>query len=338
MNNWVKSIRLLTLVAVTAIALAACGDKRDEASNAGAGNSGTESTQTNTSEHMENQGDEDKLSGTIEIDGSSTVYPMIEAIAEEFGKEHGNVRVSVGTSGTGGGFKRFVGGEIAISNASRPIKDKEAEEAKANGIEYVELTVAYDGLPIVVNKDNSWVDNITLDELKKIYEPNSKVKTWADVREGWPNEEIKIYSPGADHGTFDYFTEEINGKAKESRNDGQITFSADTNAIVQGVAGDKNAIGYFGYSFFEENQDKLKLVPVDNGTATVAPTIDAIKDGSYAPLSRPLLIYVSKKQMEKPEVKAYVEYCLMTAGSIAEEVGYVPLPQEKYDEQLNQLT
>ncbi|WP_374017579.1 PstS family phosphate ABC transporter substrate-binding protein [Paenibacillus thiaminolyticus] len=321
MKKWGKQIMLLTLVAVMAFALAACG-----------GNTGTESTQTNT-----DIGSEDKLSGTIEIDGSSTVYPMTEAIAEEFGKEHSAVRVSVGTSGTGGGFKRFSAGEIAISNASRPIKDKEAEDAKANGIEYLELTVAYDGLSIVVNKDNSWVDKITIDELKKIYEPNSKVKTWADVREGWPNEEIKIYSPGADHGTFDYFTEEINGKAQESRNDGQITFSADTNAIVQGVAGDKNALGYFGYSFFEENQDKLKLVPVDNGTAIVTPTLDTIKDGSYSPLSRPLLVYVSKNQMEKPEVKAYVEYYLKTAGSIAEEVGYVPLPQEKYDEQLNQL-
>ncbi|CAH8772153.1 PstS family phosphate ABC transporter substrate-binding protein [Paenibacillus dendritiformis] len=336
MKKWGKQIMLLTLVAVMAFALAACGGKKEDTSNAGAGNTGTESTQTNTANNT-NQGSEDKLSGTIEIDGSSTVYPMTEAIAEEFGKEHSDVRVSVGTSGTGGGFKRFIAGETAISNASRPIKDKEAEDAKANGVEYLELTVAYDGLSIVVNKDNSWVDKITLDELKKIYEPNSKVKTWADVREGWPNEEIKIYSPGADHGTFDYFTEEINGKAQESRNDGQITFSADTNAIVQGVAGDKNAIGYFGYSFFEENQDKLKLVPVDNGTATVAPTLDTIKDGSYAPLSRPLLIYVSKKQMEKPEVKAYVEYYLKTAGSIAEEVGYVPLPQEKYDEQLNQL-
>ncbi|MGG3838658.1 PstS family phosphate ABC transporter substrate-binding protein [Paenibacillus thiaminolyticus] len=336
MKKWGKQIMLLTLVAVMAFALAACGGKKEDTSNA-AGNTGTESTQTNTANNTENQGSEDKLSGTIEIDGSSTVYPMTEAIAEEFGKEHGDVRVSVGTSGTGGGFKRFIAGETAISNASRPIKDKEAEDAKANGVEYLELTVAYDGLSIVVNKDNSWVDKITLDELKKIYEPNSKVKTWADVREGWPNEEIKIYSPGADHGTFDYFTEEINGKAQESRNDGQITFSADTNAIVQGVAGDKNAIGYFGYSFFEENQDKLKLVPVDNGTATVAPTLDTIKDGSYAPLSRPLLIYVSKKQMEKPEVKAYVEYYLKTAGNIAEEVGYVPLPQEKYDEQLNQL-
>ncbi|BFH70008.1 hypothetical protein J27TS7_27490 [Paenibacillus dendritiformis] len=336
MKKWGKQIMLLTLVAVMAFALAACGGKKEETSNA-AGNSGTESTQTNTANNTENQGSEDKLSGTIEIDGSSTVYPMTEAIAEEFGKEHSAVRVSVGTSGTGGGFKRFIAGETAISNASRPIKDKEAEDAKANGIEYLELTVAYDGLSIVVNKDNTWVDKITLDELKKIYEPNSKVKTWADVREGWPNEEIKIYSPGADHGTFDYFTEEINGKAQESRNDGQITFSADTNAIVQGVAGDKNAIGYFGYSFFEENQDKLKLVPVDNGTATVAPTLETIKDGSYSPLSRPLLIYVSKKHLEKPEVKAYVEYYLQTAGSIAEEVGYVPLPQEKYDEQLNQL-
>ncbi|MBN3522883.1 PstS family phosphate ABC transporter substrate-binding protein [Paenibacillus apiarius] len=335
MKKWGKQIMLLTLVAALTVVLAACGGKKEDTSaNSGSNTTATENTANGSTSETASP---EKLSGTIDIDGSSTVYPITEAMAEEFGKEHGEVRVSVGTSGTGGGFKRFINGETAISNASRPIKDKEAASAKEKGIEYLELTVAYDGLSIVANKDNDWVDKITIDELKKIYEPSSKVKTWADVRAGWPNEEIKIYSPDANHGTFDYFTEEINGKAQESRNDKQVTFSADTNAIVQGVAGDKNSIGYFGYSYFEENQDKLKLIPVDNGTATVAPSQDTIKDGSYSPLSRPLLIYVNKNHMEKPEVKAFVEYYLQNVGNIAKEVGYVALPQEKYDEQLSQL-
>lgn len=277
------------------------------------------------------------LSGTINIDGSSTVFPMTEAIAEEFNAAHKDVRVSVGTSGTGSGFKRFARGEIELSNASRPIKEEEAQDAKNNGIEYQELTVAYDGLAIVVNKENDWVDKLTVDELKKIYEPDSKVKTWADVREGWPATELRIYSPGSEHGTFDYFTEAINGETKAMRNDKQITFSADTNAIVQGVSGDSTAIGYFGYSFFEENQDKLKLVPVDNGTATVTPSPETVKDGSYSPLSRPLLVYVDKTKLSKPEVKAFVEFYLENAGAIAPDVGYVPLPDEKYTEQLEQL-
>lgn len=277
------------------------------------------------------------LSGTINIDGSSTVFPMTEAIAEEFSAAHKDVRVSVGTSGTGSGFKRFARGETELSNASRPIKEEEAKAAKDNGIDYQELTVAYDGLAIVVNKDNDWVDKLTLDELKKIYEPDSKVKTWADIREGWPATELRIYSPGSEHGTFDYFTEAINGESKAMRNDKQITFSADTNAIVQGVSGDSTAIGYFGYSFFEENQDKLKLIPVDNGTATVTPSPETVKDGSYTPLSRPLLVYVDKAKLSTPEVKAFVEFYLENAGAIAPEVGYVPLPDEKYTEQLEQL-
>ncbi|MCG7405905.1 PstS family phosphate ABC transporter substrate-binding protein [Paenibacillus sp. ACRRX] len=323
MKKWGKQIMLLTLITVIAVVMSACGSSAKKEEAGSGNNAGAESAA--------------QLSGTIDIDGSSTVYPMTEAVAEEFGKEHKDVRVSVGTAGTGGGFKRFAKGETAISNASRPIKDKEAEEAKKNGIEYLELTVAYDGLTVVVNKENTFVDKLSTDELKKIYEPNSKVKTWADVRAGWPAEEIKVYSPGADHGTFDYFTEEINGESKAMRNDGQITFAADTNAIVQGVTGDKNSLGYFGFSFYEENKANLKLVPVDNGKATVEPNLETIKDGSYAPLSRPLLIYVSKKHMEKPEVKAFVEYYLKTAGSVAAEAGYVALPQEKYDEQLKQL-
>lgn len=333
MKKWGKQIMMLTLVAALTVVLAACGGKKDDAS----ANQGNNAATTDTNNSAKETTSPEKLTGTIDIDGSSTIYPITEAIAEEFGKENSEVRVSVGTSGTGGGFKRFLNSETAISNASRPIKDKEAAAAKEKGIDYLELSVAYDGLSIVVNKDNTWVDHITTDELKKIYEPNSKVKTWADVRAGWPAEDIKIYSPDTNHGTFDYFTEEINGKTQDSRNDKQITFSADTNAIVQGVSGDKNAIGYFGFSYYEENQDKLKLVPVDSGKGAIAPSEEAIKDGSYSPLSRPLFIYVNKKKLEQPEVKAFVEYYLKTVGSIAKEVGYVALPQEKYDEQLNLL-
>ncbi|WP_370733961.1 PstS family phosphate ABC transporter substrate-binding protein [Paenibacillus dakarensis] len=281
--------------------------------------------------------DSSVLSGTIEIDGSSTVHPMTEAMAEEFGAENKEVRVPIGTGGTGGGFKRFLAGEIAIVNASRPIKDKEAEEAKAKGVEYHEVKVAYDGLAVVVNPDNDFIDKLTIEELKKIYGPDSTVKTWADVRAGWPAKEIKIYSPGTDHGTFDYFTEVINGEAQVSRNDSQITFSADTNAIVQGVAGDKQSIGYFGFSFYEENQDKLKLVPIDNGTATVTPSPDTIKDNSYSPLSRPLFIYVNNKKLESPEVKAFVDFYLSNAGSLASEVGFVALPEEEYQKEKDKL-
>ena len=312
MNKLGKRLLTLTVIALVLTLLSACG-----------GNS--------------KDNGEAALSGTINIDGSSTVFPMTEAIAEEFSAAHKDVRVSVGTSGTGSGFKRFARGETELSNASRPIKEEEAKAAKDNGIDYQELTVAYDGLAIVVNKDNDWVDKLTLDELKKIYEPDSKVKTWADVREGWPATELRIYSPGSEHGTFDYFTEAINGESKAMRNDKQITFSADTNAIVQGVSGDSTAIGYFGYSFFEENQDKLKLIPVDNGTATVTPSPETVKDGSYTPLSRPLLVYVDKAKLSTPEVKAFVEFYLENAGAIAPEVGYVPLPDEKYTEQLEQL-
>lgn len=324
-----KKSLLTLLIMIVALTLAACGGtKAAETPAAETPAAGNESNAEETA----------ALSGTIEIDGSSTVFPMAEAIAEEFSKEYKDVRVTVGTSGTGGGFKRFTKGETAISNASRAIKDSEAEEAKANGVDYIELKVAYDGLSVVVNKDNDWVDKLSVDELKKIYEPNSAVKTWADVRAGWPQEPIKIYSPGADHGTFDYFTEEIIGTAKESRNDNQITFSADTNAVVQGVMGDKYSIGYFGYAFYEENADQLKLVPIDNGTATVTPSMETIKDGSYSPLARPLLIYVSKQAMDKPEVKTFVEYFMQHAGSVAGEVGYVPLPDEQYDAEKAKLS
>jgi len=327
-----KPAGILVLVLMLSAILAACGG-----GNSTTGSASGETNSNGSSAQQEESKTTDALSGTIEIDGSSTVHPLTEAIAEEFGAANPDVRVPIGTGGTGAGFKRFATGEIAIANASRPIKDTEAEELKKNNVEYNEVLVAYDGLSVVVNPENDFVDKLTVDELKKIYEPNSKVKTWADVREGWPAEEIKIYSPGTDHGTFDYFTEAINGEAQSSRNDSQITFSADTNAVVQGVAGDKNSIGYFGFSFYEENQDKLKLVPIDNGTATVSPSMETIKDNSYAPLSRPLYIYVSKKEMERPEVKAFVDFYLENAGSLAGEVGFVPLQDEQYEEEKGKL-
>ncbi len=319
MNTRSKRFVMLTLIMVLALVVTACGG----ASSSTGGEGGKEAS---------------SMTGKLDIDGSSTVYPLTEAIAEEFNRENPDVRIAVGVSGTGGGFKRFANGEIPIANASRHMKDKEKELATTNGVEPIELSVAYDGLSVIVSKDNTWVDKLTVDELKAIFEPGSKVKTWADVRAGWPNEKIKIYSPGADSGTFDYFTETINGEAQASRNDEQVTFSEDDNNLVQGVAGDKNAIGYFGFAYFEENKDKLKAVPIDNGKGAIAPTYETVQDGSYAPLSRPLFVYVDKGMLqEKPEVKAFMEFYLNTIGELAQEVGYIALPQAEMDKEIAKL-
>lgn len=268
------------------------------------------------------------LKGTVELDGSSTVFPIAEAVAEEFGTENPGVRVAVGESGTGGGFKRFCAGETAISNASRTIKDEEAAVCKSNGVEYIEMAIAHDGLSVLVNPQNTWVDQLTIEELNKIFKKDSKVKTWADVRAGFPAEEIKIYSPGSDSGTFDYFTKAVNGTEKEMRNDSQVTFSENDNALVQGIAGEKGAIGYFGYAYYVENQDKLKLVPVDSGSGAVKPSKKTIIDGTYKPLSRLIYIYVSKKELARPEVKAFAQYFMDNAAALSEEVGYVALSEE----------
>lgn len=274
-----------------------------------------------------------KLSGSIEIDGSSTVYPLTEAVAEEYAAEQPDVRVTVGTSGTGGGFERFCAGEIPIADASRPIKDSEAQVCAEAGIAYTELSIAYDGLSVVVNKDNDWVDYLTIEELKRIFVAGSGVRTWADVREGWPAEEITLFSPGADSGTYDYFNEAILEKAG-IRSDGQISFSEDDNTLVRGVAGNKGGIGYFGYAYYEENTDKLKVVPIDSGSGPVAPSLDTIKDGTYSPLSRPLFIYVNNQALEeRPEVKDFVRFYIGNVGGLAKDVGYVPLPDEKYAEE-----
>ena len=272
--------------------------------------------------------EEPKLAGEIKIDGSSTVFPITEAIAEEFRAVNPDTKIPVGVSGTGGGFKKFVAKETDISNASRPIKEAEAEAAKANGVEYIELKVAFDGLSVLVNPANTFVDSLTVEELTKMWAPDSTVKTWKDVRPEWPAEEIKFYAPGTDSGTFDYFTEAINGKSGAIRAD--FTGSEDDNVLVQGIAGDKNAIGFFGYAYYEENKDKLKAVPINNGNGPIEPTFDTIKSGEYAPLSRPIFIYVNKESLARPEVKEFVTFYLETVKDIIKQVGYVALPDEEY--------
>jgi phosphate transport system substrate-binding protein len=271
------------------------------------------------------------LTGTIRVDGSSTVGPITQAIAEEFSLENREVRTTVGTSGTGGGFKKFIAGEIDINDASRHVKKEELAKAKENGIEMLEFEVAYDGIAIVVNKENTWLDNITTEELKKIWEPNSKVNLWSDVNPAWPKETIKLYGPGTDSGTFEYFTEAINEKAKAIRTD--FTASEDDNVLVQGVSGDKFAMGYFGAAFYEENAEILKLVKV-NG---VEPNKETVMNKTYKPLSRPLLVYVSKKSLERPEIKEFMRFYLTYAKELVGDVGYFPLEDAKYQEGLSKI-
>mgnify|MGYP002661074546 FL=1 len=261
-----------------------------------------------------------ELKGEIIIDGSSTVAPISSAVAEELFRENRNVNIAIGISGTGGGFKKFAVGEIDIANASRKIKEKEAKEAKKNGVEYIELQVALDGIAVVVNKENTWAQELTEEDLKKIWENGSKIMNWKEINPSWPSEVIKLYGPDQDSGTFDYFVEEILGK------DGQIRIdyspSSDDNQLVQGVEGDKGSLGFFGYAYYIEQKDKLNAVAV-NG---VRPTDETVKTGKYKPLSRPLYIYVNKKSLkEKPEVRAFVEYYLRNAPKAVKLTGYVPL-------------
>jgi phosphate transport system substrate-binding protein len=283
----------------------------------------------------EGQSGTPRLGGLIEIDGSSTVFPITQAVAEEFREVHRDVQIPVGISGTGGGFKRFAAGETAISDASRPIKQSEADEAKKNGVEYIELPVAYDGLSVLVNRSSTFVDCLTIAELKKIWDTGSTVNNWSQVRAGFPDQQLRLYGPGTDSGTFDYFTEAVNGTAQRSRAD--FTASEDDNVLVQGIAGDRGALGYFGYAYYEENKDKLKLVEVDGGKGCVAPSEKTINDGTYSPLSRPLFIYVNRKALDRPEVKEFVIFYLTHAARLAAEVGYVALPQAQYDAGLARL-
>lgn len=271
----------------------------------------------------------------VKLDGSSTVFPISEAVAEEFQREKNGILVTVGISGTGGGFKKFCRGEIDISNASRPIKPTEFELCKSNGIDYIELPVAYDGLAVMVNPKNDWVDYLTAGELKKMWEPaaQGKVKKWSQIRQNWPDKEIHLYGAGTDSGTFDYFTEAIVGKGGASR--GDFTASEDDNVLVQGISTDANALGFFGFAYYEQNKDRLKLVPIDdgndkNGKGPIAPSVETVNNSTYQPLSRPIFIYVNKKSTEKPEVDAFVRYYLENAGTLTEEVGYIPLPKSAY--------
>ena len=270
-------------------------------------------------------------SKTIKIDGSSTVYPITEAVAEEFQRmKKGSVKVTVGISGTGGGFKKFSRGEIDISNASRPIVKKEMDACKEAGIEYIELPVAYDGLTVMVNPKNNWVTYMTVAELKKIWEPaaEGKITKWNQVNPSWPDIPLKLYGAGVDSGTFDYFTEAIVGKSRASR--GDFTASEDDNVLVQGIASDRSSLGFFGYAYYAENTDKLKLIAIDGGKGPILPSEKTVMDGTYQPLSRPIFIYVNKKSAEKPEVKEFVEFYLKNASKLVKEVKYIPLPDRAY--------
>ncbi len=269
----------------------------------------------------------------VKIDGSSTVFPITERVADGFQKANKAVRVTVGVSGTGGGFKKFCAGETDISNASRPIKDSEKKACAAKGIKYVELPVAIDALTVVVNKKNTAVSNLTTAELKKIWAPESqgKVSTWSQVRSGLPNTKMRLFGPGADSGTFDYFTEEINGKSGASRKD--YTASEDDNILVRGVENDANGLGYFGYAYYLAHKDKLKSVAI-NG---VQPTDANVLNGKYTPLSRPIFIYVSDKAAKKPEVRSFVEYYLKNAGTTVDKVGYVPYKAAAYQQTLSKF-
>lgn len=268
----------------------------------------------------------------IKIDGSSTVFPIAEAVAEEFQiSKKGKVRVTVGIAGTGGGFKRFCRGETDISNASRPILKEEMEICRAAGIKYMELPVAFDALTVVVNPSNTFVKSLTVADLKKMWEPGAqgRVSQWKQVRAEWPAQPLMLFGPGADSGTFDYFTEAVNGKAKASR--GDFTASEDDNTLVQGVENNKNALGYFGFAYYTAHKDKLRAVPIDNGKGKqVLPSLEAVIDGSYQPLSRPLFIYVRDTAAQRPEVQEFIKFYLSEGADLAKEVGYVPLPPAAY--------
>jgi phosphate transport system substrate-binding protein len=302
-------VRRLALLSL-AVLLAGCGGDRGASSDTGGTDSG--------------------LSGRIQIDGSSTVAPYATAAAEGFRGGNSGVDVTVGVSGTGGGFERFCRGETDISNASRQIEDDEATACKAKGIDDVEIQVANDALTVVVNPENDWANCLTVAQLKTIWDSGSKVKSWQDVDPSFPDVELKLYGPGTDSGTFDYFTKEINGEEGQSRSD--YAASEDDNVIVQGVSGDEGALGYFGLSYYEQNKDKLMAVAIDGGDGCVEPSIDTAQSGTYVPLSRPLFMYANAEALTRPEVEAFLQYVLDNEREIARQAQFVPLT----DEQLQQ--
>jgi len=268
----------------------------------------------------------------VKLDGSSTVFPISEAVAEDF-QSSTHTKVTVGISGTGGGFKKFCRGEIDIANASRPILKSEMEACKVAGIQYYELPVAFDALTVVVSSKNTWLNSITVEELKKIWEPmaQGKITKWNQINPAWTNTQLKLYGPGADSGTFDYFTEAIVGKTKSSR--GDFTASEDDNVLVQGVSQDVNSLGYFGFAYFDENRNKLRAVLIisKTGAKPVGPSVETVMNGTYQPLSRPLFIYVNARSFERSEVQRFIEYYMKNAPKLVKEVKYVPLPVHAYE-------
>jgi phosphate transport system substrate-binding protein len=266
----------------------------------------------------------------IRVDGSSTVYPITEAVAEEFQRANRNTRVTVGISGTGGGFRKFCRGETDIANASRPIVAEELQACRTGGVQFIEMPVAYDALTVVVHPQNNWARSLTVAELKKMWEPaaQGQINNWSQIRQGFPNAPLKLFGAGTASGTFDYFTEAIVGKAKSSR--GDYTASEDDNVLVQGVSRDRNAIGYFGYAYYEANKTRLRSVPIDNGTGPVAPSVQNVQNGTYQPLSRPLFIYVNARTAQRDDVKRFVEFYMANGARLSGAVRYVPLPAQAY--------
>jgi phosphate transport system substrate-binding protein len=271
--------------------------------------------------------EQQQLSGRVEADGSSTVAPFTTLAAERFQANNSQVRVTVGVSGTGGGFERFCAGETDLSDASRPIKEEEEAICERKGIDHVEFQVANDALTVVVNKDNDWVDCLTVDELNKMWAPGSKVRSWSEVRDGFPDVPLQLFGAGTDSGTFDYFTDEINGEEGASRSD--YTASEDDNVTVRGVAGSRGGLGYFGFSYFEQNSDRLKALAVDGGDGCIEPSVETAQSGEYTPLSRPLFVYASVESFRQPQVSAFVRFMLANAEELAEGALFVPLTDEQ---------
>ena len=329
----VNLVALAVVLLVNMLALAVVGCGGDVATEAPAASQAGAPGQASNDAPSGSQVQVTTLEGDISIDGSSTVFPITEAMAEEFGRAtDGNVKITVGVSGTGGGFNKFCGGETVISDASRPIKQSEIDLCAENGIEYIELPVAIDGLSVLVNPGNDFVECMTVDELHTVWAPEAEdvVMKWSQVRDGWPDKDIRLYAPGVDSGTFDYFTETVNGASQASR--GDFLPSEDDNVLVTGIAGDQGSLGYFGYAYYSENADRLKLVAIDGGSGCITPTDETINNGTYAPLSRPLFIYVAADALNQEHLKAFVEYYLDKANrDLVSETGYIPFPDSTYD-------
>lgn len=281
------------------------------------------------------EAEEDGLSGRVRIDGSSTVYPVTQAVAEEFQAAHRGVRVTVGVSGTGGGFQKFCRGEIDLADASRPMADVERERCEEAGVEHVEVPVAYDGITVVVNPENDWAQCLTVEELRRMWRAESDVQRWSQVRDGFPDRKLALYGPDTDSGTFDYFTDAVLGEGGNSRSG--YTASADDNVLVRGVSGDPDALAYFGFAYYVENRERVRAVAVDDGSGCVDPTRETIESGEYSPLSRPVFVYVRRSSLQRPEIEAFVRFYLEQAADLVPQVGYVPMAAARYDSLLSEL-